>query len=122
MKLSIISDHVTHSTSTGHKESSHDSKRILSVPETNVPSDSFWTCNSSNAEEPCSGQFTVRGIALGTSRLMVTSIVPGLLQSKPITVQSNIVEIQVSSKECHTFLKFALKTKHSLCSLFLFSF
>ncbi|CAH8451827.1 unnamed protein product [Schistosoma bovis] len=95
LKLSIISDHVTHSTSTGHKESSHDSKRILSVPETNVPSDSFWTCNSSNAEEPCSGQFTVRGIALGTSRLMVTSIVPGLLQSKPITVQSNIVEIQV---------------------------
>ncbi|CAI2724118.1 unnamed protein product [Schistosoma spindalis] len=95
LKLSIISDHVTHSTSTGHKESTHDSKRILSVPETNVPSDSFWICDSSNAEEPCSGQFTVRGIALGTSRLMVTSIVPGLLQNKAITVQSNVVEIQV---------------------------
>ncbi|XP_018648597.1 nuclear pore membrane glycoprotein gp210-related [Schistosoma mansoni] len=95
LKLSIISDHVTHSTSTGHKESSHDSKRILRVPETYVPSDSFWICDSSNAEEPCSGQFTVRGIALGTSKLMITSIVPGLLYGKPITVQSNVVEIQV---------------------------
>ncbi|TNN13123.1 Nuclear pore membrane glycoprotein [Schistosoma japonicum] len=94
LKLSIISDHVIHSTSTGHKESLHDLKKILSVPETDVPSDSFWVCDLTSLEQPCSGQFTIRGIALGTSRLMVTSVVPGL-QSKHVTVQSNIVEIQV---------------------------
>ncbi|KAH8851538.1 Nuclear pore membrane glycoprotein 210 [Schistosoma japonicum] len=94
LKLSIISDHVIHSTSTGHKESLHDLKKILSVPETDVPSDSFWVCDLTSPEQPCSGQFTIRGIALGTSRLMVTSVVPGL-QSKHVTVQSNTVEIQV---------------------------
>ncbi|KAK4473914.1 hypothetical protein MN116_003239 [Schistosoma mekongi] len=94
LKLSIISDHVIHSTSTGHKESLHDLKKILSVPETDVPSDSFWVCDSTNPEQSCPGQFTIRGIALGTSRLMITSIVPGL-QSKHVTIQSNIVEIQV---------------------------
>ncbi|CAH8457086.1 unnamed protein product [Heterobilharzia americana] len=94
LKLSIVSDHVTYSPSIGHKES-YDSKRILGVPDTDIPAESFWIFNSSTLEQPCLGQFSVRGMALGTSRLMVSSVVPGFSRNKPITVQSNVVEIQV---------------------------
>nr|CAH8822724.1 unnamed protein product [Trichobilharzia regenti] len=93
LKLSIVNDRLVYSKS-GHKES-HDSKKILGVPDTDVSSESFWIFNSSSLEAPCSGQFSVRGLALGTSQLMVTSVIPRLSRNKPITVQSNIVEIQV---------------------------